>query len=207
VAEWCVTNKISLVVDGPEDPLALGIVDELNNHGIPAFGPRRAAAQIEASKHFAKAFMERHNIPTAKWKSFTKPNEAKSFIEHAPFPALVVKASGLAAGKGVIVATNAKEACNAVDSIAGDFGEASETIVVEELLEGEEVSVLAFADGSSVSVMLPAQDHKRLKDGDMGPNTGGMGAYCPCPLLSDSDLEVVTENILKKTVLGLKAEG
>lgn len=119
----------------------------------------------------------------------------------------MVKASGLAAGKGVIVAANPKEACNAVDSIASSFGKASETIVVEELLEGEEVSVLAFTDGNCVSVMTPAQDHKRLKDGDNGPNTGGMGAYCPCPLLSATDLEIVKEQILKKTVVGLKAEG
>lgn len=151
--------------------------------------------------------MERHHIPTARWKSFTKPAEAKTFIESAPFPALVVKASGLAAGKGVIVATSKKEACAAVDSIASSFGEASETIVVEEILEGEEVSVLAFTDGNSVSVMSPAQDHKRLKDGDIGPNTGGMGAYCPCPLLSLSDLDIVKEQILKKTINGLKAEG
>jgi phosphoribosylamine--glycine ligase/phosphoribosylglycinamide formyltransferase/phosphoribosylformylglycinamidine cyclo-ligase len=151
--------------------------------------------------------MERHHIPTAQWKSFTKTNDAKSFIEKAPFPALVVKASGLAAGKGVIVATNIKEACAAVDSISSSFGEASETLVVEEVLEGEEVSVLAFTDGNTVSVMCPAQDHKRLKDGDNGPNTGGMGAYCPCPLLSDTDLDIVREQILKKTIAGLKAEG
>lgn len=196
-----------MVVVGPEDPLSKGIVDVLNSHKIPVFGPRRAAANIEASKHFSKSFMERNHIPTARWKSFTKTKDAKYFIEHAPFPALVVKASGLAAGKGVIVAENVKEACQAVDEIAASFGSASETIIVEELLEGEEVSVLAFSDGETVSVMLPSQDHKRLKDGDEGPNTGGMGAYCPCPLLTDSDMETVTDQIMKKTIKGLKAEG
>ncbi|ODM96825.1 Trifunctional purine biosynthetic protein adenosine-3 [Orchesella cincta] len=207
VANWCKQNGIGMVVVGPEDPLSLGIVDVLNNNKIPVFGPRRAAAQIEASKHFAKSFMERHHIPTARWKSFTKPKEAKYYIEHANFPALVVKASGLAAGKGVIVAANAKEASQAVDEIASTFGKASETIIVEELLEGEEVSVLGFSDGNTVSVMMPSQDHKRLKDGDEGPNTGGMGAYCPCPLLTERDMEIVNEQIMKKTIQGLKSEG
>lgn len=196
-----------MVIVGPEDPLSKGIVDVLNNSNIPTFGPRRAAAQLEASKHFAKSFMERHHIPTARWKSFTKTKDAKYYIEHANFPALVVKASGLAAGKGVIVAADVQEACQAVDEIFTSFGEAGETIIVEELLEGEEVSVLGFSDGNTVSVMLPSQDHKRLKDGDEGPNTGGMGAYAPCPLLSDSDMEIVTEKIIKKTIQGLKSEG
>ncbi len=150
-----------MVVVGPEDPLAHGIVDELMSRDIPCFGPRRAAAQVEASKHFSKSFMDRHQIPSARWKFFQRPGEAKLFIQHADYPALVVKASGLAAGKGVIVAGNKKEACDAVDSITENFGEASETIIVEELLEGEEISVLAFSDGTHVEVMLPAQDHKR----------------------------------------------
>ena len=187
---------------GPEDPLAHGIVDELSSNGIPTFGPRRLAAQIEASKHFAKSFMDRHSIPSARWKAFQKPKDAKTFIEQADFPALVVKASGLAAGKGVIVAANRKEAMSAVDEISATFGEAGETIIVEELLEGEEVSVLAFSDGASVAVMLPAQDHKRLSDGDLGPNTGGMGAYCPCPLLNDKEIQFVSEKIMKKTIQG-----
>jgi len=136
-----------MVVVGPEDPLSHGIVDELTSRGIPTFGPRKAAAQIEASKHFAKSFMDRHSIPSARWKSFQRPDDAKDYIEKADYPALVVKASGLAAGKGVIVATTRKEACDAVDTIAAGFGEASDTILVEEVLEGEEVSVLAFCDG------------------------------------------------------------
>jgi phosphoribosylamine--glycine ligase/phosphoribosylglycinamide formyltransferase/phosphoribosylformylglycinamidine cyclo-ligase len=207
VGNWCLANQIGMVVVGPEDPLSKGIVDELTSQDIPVFGPRKAAAHLEASKHFAKSFMDRHGIPSAKWKSFEKPSEAKTFIQSANFPALVIKASGLAAGKGVIVAPDVKEACEAVDSISEAFGEASETIIVEELLEGEEISVLAFSDGETVSVMLPSQDHKRLRDGDLGPNTGGMGAYCPCPLLSDSELEFVKEKIIKKTILGLKQEG
>lgn len=150
-----------MVVVGPEDPLSHGIVDELMSYGIPTFGPRKAAAQIEASKHFAKSFMDRHSIPSAKWKSFQRPSDAKIYIERADFPALVIKASGLAAGKGVIVTSNRKEACEAVDEIAENFGEASETLIVEELLEGEEVSVLAFSDGANVEIMLPSQDHKR----------------------------------------------
>ena len=154
-------KRINMVIVGPEDPLAHGMVDELTSHGIPCFGPRRAAAQIEASKHFSKSFMDRHHIPSARWKAFQRPADAKTFIQNSEFPALVVKASGLAAGKGVIVAGSRKEACDAVDSITEAFGEASETILVEELLEGEEISVLAFSDGTSVEVMLPSQDHKR----------------------------------------------
>ena len=153
--------------------------------------------------------MNRHNIPTAIHDSFTSAEAAKSFIKNAPFKALVVKASGLAAGKGVIVAATNEEACGAVDEILGDrkFGTAGEVVVVEELLEGEEVSVLAFVDSHSVRMLLPAQDHKRLKEDDLGPNTGGMGAYCPCPLISQQALKVVQEQVLKKAVDGLREEG
>jgi len=207
VGDWCEKYHIDMVIVGPEDPLSLGIVDELTARGIRCFGPRRAAAQIEASKHFAKSFMDRHHIPSASWKAFQKPQEAKAYIQKSNAAALVIKASGLAAGKGVIVAMSQKEALDAVDTIADSFGEASETIIVEEVLEGEEVSVLAFCDGNDVQVMLPTQDHKRLGDGDSGPNTGGMGAYCPCPLLSEEQLNFVTEHIIRKTVLGLKKEG
>jgi len=137
VVQWCEANKIDMVVVGPENPLANGLVDELNAHNVPVFGPRRAAAQLEASKHFAKNFMERHHIPTARWKSFAKTRDAKNFIKTAPFRALVVKASGLAAGKGVIVALDVEEACEAVDMISQSFTDASETIIVEEVLEGK----------------------------------------------------------------------
>ncbi|XP_069683657.1 trifunctional purine biosynthetic protein adenosine-3 [Periplaneta americana] len=208
VAEWCKENKINLVVVGPEDPLAGGIADVLRAAGVNCFGPGKEAARIESDKDWAKSFMDRHGIPTARWGAFTAAEKAKSFIKSSSFPALVVKASGLAAGKGVVVATSQTEACHAVDSILTDhkFGSAGNTVIVEELLEGEEVSVLAFVDGSNISVMLPSQDHKRHMDGDVGANTGGMGAYCPCPLISDCELVTVRETVLQKAVDGLKKE-
>lgn len=150
--------------------------------------------------------MFRHGIPTAEFKSFTNANEAKAFIRSAPFDALVVKASGLAAGKGVIVADTQDEACDAVDKILNDFGEAGSVVVVEEKLTGEEVSVLAFIDENTVKVMLPAQDHKRIGDGDTGGNTGGMGAYCPCPLISKDEMDIVVKDVLEKALTGLKKE-
>ncbi|NXS94397.1 PUR2 protein, partial [Jacana jacana] len=183
LAQFCRDQEIRLVVVGPEVPLAAGIVDDLTAAGIKCFGPTAKAAQLESSKSFTKAFLDRHEIPTARWKSFTDPKAACSFINSANFPALVVKASGLAAGKGVIVASTKEEACKAVTEIMQDktFGTAGETVVVEELLEGEEVSCLCFTDGITIAPMPPAQDHKRLMDGDEGPNTGGMGAYSPAP--------------------------
>ncbi|CAB3261102.1 unnamed protein product [Arctia plantaginis] len=209
VAEWCEQHEIDLVVVGPEDPLANGIVDALTPLGIQCFGPTKAGAQIEASKDWSKTFMNKYQIPTARYKSFTDAAAAKEFINTAPFPALVVKASGLAAGKGVVVASNKEEACQAVDEILVDskHGSAGETVVIEELLEGDEVSVLAFTDGETVSMMPPAQDHKRVGDGDTGPNTGGMGAYCPCPLITPDQLLDVKEQVLQRAVDGLKAEG
>ncbi|KAK7812585.1 hypothetical protein U0070_021565 [Myodes glareolus] len=178
LAQFCKDEKIEFVVVGPEAPLAAGIVGNLTCAGIRCFGPTAQAAQLESSKKFAKEFMDRNGIPTA----------------HANFPALVVKASGLAAGKGVIVAKNKEEACKAVREIMQEksFGAAGETVVVEEFLDGEEVSCLCFTDGKTVAPMPPAQDHKRLLDGDEGPNTGGMGAYCPTP---------------QRTVDGMKQEG
>lgn len=203
------SNKIELVVVGPEDPLADGIVDSLKAAGVKCFGPSKAGAQIEADKDWSKAFMIRHKIPTARYESFTDAEKAKSFIRNASYKALVVKASGLAAGKGVIVAKHIEEACTAVDEILGDrkFGSAGDVVIVEELLSGEEVSVLAFVDSDSVRLLLPAQDHKRLKDNDEGLNTGGMGAYCPCPLISKSELNIVKTQVLQKAVDGLRQEG
>ncbi|XP_052837485.1 trifunctional purine biosynthetic protein adenosine-3 [Drosophila gunungcola] len=208
IAKWSKENQISLVVVGPEDPLALGLGDVLQNHGIACFGPGKQGAQIEADKKWAKDFMLRHGIPTARYESFTDTEKAKAFIKSAPYPALVVKAAGLAAGKGVVVAANVDEACQAVDEILGQlkYGQAGSTLVVEELIEGEEVSVLAFTDGKGVRVMLPAQDHKRLGNGDTGPNTGGMGAYCPCPLISQPALELVQNAVLERAVQGLVKE-
>lgn len=197
-----------MVAVGPEDPLADGISDVLKKEEILCFGPSKDGARIEADKNWSKAFMIRHNIPTARYESFTDPEKAKNFIRNAPFPALVVKASGLAAGKGVIVAKDKEEACAAVDEILGDrkFGAAGDVVVIEELLTGEEVSVLAFVDSNSVRMLLPAQDHKRLKENDEGLNTGGMGAYCPCPLIKESDLEVVKSQVLQRAVNGLRKE-
>uniref|UniRef100_A0A7N8YRE7 Trifunctional purine biosynthetic protein adenosine-3 n=1 Tax=Mastacembelus armatus TaxID=205130 RepID=A0A7N8YRE7_9TELE len=208
LAQFCKDHHVGLVVIGPEVPLAAGIVDDLTAAGVPCFGPTAKAAQLEASKSFSKAFMERHGIPTARYGSFTDPQKACDYIRTADFPALVVKASGLAAGKGVIVARDRDEACQAVmDIMKVSFGAAGETVVVEELLEGEEVSCLCFSDGSSVCPMPPAQDHKRLLDGDLGPNTGGMGAYCPTPQVSQELLQQIRETVLQKTVNGMKEEG
>ncbi|XP_068447002.1 trifunctional purine biosynthetic protein adenosine-3 [Clinocottus analis] len=209
LAQFCKDHHVGLVVVGPEVPLAAGMADDLTAAGVACFGPSAKAAQLEASKSFSKAFMERHGIPTARYGSFTDAQQACSYIRTADFPALVVKASGLAAGKGVIVARDQDEACRAVMDIMKDraFGPAGETVVVEELLEGEEVSCLCFTDGSSVSAMPPAQDHKRLQDGDLGPNTGGMGAYCPTPQVSQELLQQIKETVLQRTVDGMKAEG
>ncbi|KAM8715736.1 hypothetical protein ACLKA7_002737 [Drosophila subpalustris] len=208
IAKWCKLNKISLVSVGPEEPLGLGLGDVLRQAGIACFGPGKQGAQIEADKKWSKDFMLRHGIPTARYESFTDVVKAKKFIRSAPYAALVVKAAGLAAGKGVVVAANADEACQAVDEILGNlkYGQAGATLVVEELLEGEEVSLLAFTDGNTIQAMLPAQDHKRIGTGDTGPNTGGMGAYCPCPLISKQALELVQRAVLERAIKGLAQE-
>ncbi|KAB1283420.1 Trifunctional purine biosynthetic protein adenosine-3 [Camelus dromedarius] len=209
LAQFCKDEKIEFVVVGPEAPLAAGIVDNMTSAGVRCFGPTAEAAQLESSKRFAKEFMDQHGIPTARWRAFTKPEEACTFITSADFPALVVKASGLAAGKGVIVAKSKEEACKAVQEIMHDkaFGEAGETVVIEELLEGEEVSCLCFTDGRTVAPMPPAQDHKRLLEGDHGPNTGGMGACCPAPQVSKDLLLKIKNTILQRTVDGMQQEG
>ncbi|XP_051557846.1 trifunctional purine biosynthetic protein adenosine-3-like [Myxocyprinus asiaticus] len=209
LAQYCKDHNVGLVVVGPEVPLAAGIVDDLTAAGVACFGPSAKAAQLEASKSFSKSFMDRHGIPTSRWSSFTDPHDACRYIRGSDFPALVVKASGLAAGKGVVVARDKDEACQAVLDMMKDktFGSAGETVVVEELLEGEEVSCLCFCDGFTVSPMPPAQDHKRLMDGDQGPNTGGMGAYCPTPQVHDEMLEEIKKSVLQKTVDGMREEG
>jgi phosphoribosylamine--glycine ligase/phosphoribosylaminoimidazole synthetase len=195
-----------LVVVGPEAPLAEGVADALHDAGIAVFGPSKAAAQLEASKAFSKAFMQRHDIPTARWRAFTDPAAAKAWIDSADFP-VVVKASGLAAGKGVIVPETVDAAIAAVDSMfAGRFGAAGAEIVVEERLTGHEISVLAFCDGARVALMPAAQDHKRVFDGDAGPNTGGMGAFAPTPKADPAFLEVA-QRIVQAVVDGMAAEG
>ncbi|EDO38346.1 predicted protein [Nematostella vectensis] len=209
VVSYCRDNKVDFVVVGPEAPLANGIADSLQDAGIPCFGPSQKAAQIEASKDFAKHFMSRHDIPTAKFASFTDADKACEHIRKADYAALVVKASGLAAGKGVVVASDKDEAIRAVHDMLKDniFGDAGSTIVIEEKLEGEEFSVLAFTDGKTIAAMPPAQDHKTLLDGDKGPNTGGMGAYAPCPQISDDVLETIKRDVLQRAVDGMREEG
>jgi len=195
----------AVTVVGPEAPLAAGLADRFAEAGLPCFGPSAAAAEIEASKAYAKAFMQRHGIPTGRARVFTDAAEARSWVLDLGRP-MVVKASGLAAGKGVIVAETIDDTLQAIDEICGGrFGKAGESVLVEERLTGEEVSVLAFCDGTHIAVMPPAQDHKRLGEGDAGPNTGGMGAYAPAPALTD--VNAVVETVLKPAVAGLAAEG
>ncbi|MBI4787416.1 MAG: phosphoribosylamine--glycine ligase [Chloroflexi bacterium] len=201
-------HAIDLVIIGPEQPLAAGLSDELRAAGIRVFGPSRAAAQIEASKAFSKAFMARHHFPTARYTTVTGVPAALECLRTVGYP-VVIKASGLAAGKGVIIPESNAEAEAALRRImvAREFGAAGAEVVIEERLQGEEVSLLAFSDGVTVSPMPPARDHKRLRDGDTGPNTGGMGAYAPAPLCPPDMVVEFTRTILQPTVDGMRAEG
>ncbi|KUO49972.1 MAG: phosphoribosylamine--glycine ligase [Desulfitibacter sp. BRH_c19] len=206
--DFAKNNKIELTIVGPEVPLTEGIVDAFEEAGLAIFGPSKKAAELEGSKAFAKDFMKKYAIPTAEYMKFVSAIEAKEYIKKIGAPC-VVKADGLAAGKGVVVAITEDEAIRAVDEIMEDrrFGDAGQQIVVEEFLDGEEVSLLALTDGKTVVPMLPAQDHKRVFDNDQGPNTGGMGAYAPAPICDAAMLEWVQQNILKPTVEGMKNEG
>ena len=201
-------NHIDLVVVGPEAPLVAGLADALNAAGIPVFGPSKAAAQLEGSKVFAKDLMKKYNIPTAAYGVFHKVDEAKEFISQTGAP-IVVKADGLAAGKGVVVAMTIDEANAAVeDMLSGNrFGEAGSTVVIEEFMEGEEASLLAFVDGKTVVPMIASQDHKRIFDGDKGPNTGGMGTYAPAPVLTDALRDEAMKTILEPMVAAMEKEG
>lgn len=201
-------KKIGLTVVGPEAPLVSGLVDVFEAAGLPVFGPRRAAALLEGSKVYAKTFMSKYQIPTAPFKIFDNPGEAKEYIEKNK-DVCVVKADGLAAGKGVIVAGSKEEALAAVDEIMVDkaFGSAGNRIIVEDLLQGEEVSILAFTDGKTIVPMVSSQDHKRAFDRDLGPNTGGMGAYSPAPGYTAEIHQRVVRDILEPVVAGLSAEG
>lgn len=196
LVKFAKSEDIALTVVGPEDPLALGIVDAFEKAGLRAFGPNGAAAQLEASKAFAKDVMIKAGIPTAFYKEFTSFEPAKAFVEEHGAP-IVVKADGLAAGKGVTVAFTEQEAIDALKEIFLDniFGEAGNRVVIEEFLDGEEASYLAFTDGKTVSPMVSSQDHKAIYDGDKGPNTGGMGAYSPAPVVTDEIFNYATENI------------
>lgn len=201
-------ESIDLTVVGPEAPLVMGIVDEFEDRGLKIFGPRKKAAQIEGSKVFAKRLMEKYDIPTASYRVFDDAVAAKDYLKDFAGP-VVVKAEGLAAGKGVVVARNSREAEEAVDKIMVDraFGEAGKRVVIEEYLEGREVSILAFTDGNTVIPMVSAQDHKRVFDNDEGPNTGGMGAFSPSPVYTQELGELVEKTILKKAIEALNKEG
>ncbi len=201
-------HEIGLVVVGPEVPLMNGLVDELEAAGIRAFGPRAKAAEIEGSKSFAKDLMKKYGIPTARYEVFTAAEPARAYIRQEGAP-IVVKADGLAAGKGVIVAMTEQEALDAVDAIMEDhsFGDAGARVVIEEFMEGEEASLLAFTDGTTIRPMISAQDHKRAYDGDRGPNTGGMGTYAPAPVMTPEMTERAVEEILKPTIAAMAKEG
>lgn len=201
-------HQIDLTVVGPELPLINGLVDAFEAAGLKAFGPKKDAAEIEGSKAFSKALMEKYNIPTAKFQVFTEVEKARAYVKAQGAP-IVVKADGLAAGKGVIVAATLDEALEAVDRIMCDhaFGEAGSQVVIEECLAGEEASILAFTDGKKIVPMISSQDHKRAFDGDRGPNTGGMGTYAPAPVVTKEILDQVQQEILDPVIQAMRLEG
>jgi phosphoribosylamine--glycine ligase len=215
--EWAQLEKIELTVVGPEGPLAAGVVDEFRAHGMRIFGPTQAAAQLESSKAFSKAFMKRHGIPTAAYDTFTDAALAHAFIDQMGAP-IVVKADGLAAGKGVVVAMTAQEAHEAIDFMlldnslgvvhnAGADGHAVPRVVIEEFLQGEEASFIVLCDGKNVVALATSQDHKRLLDHDQGPNTGGMGAYSPAPVVTAQVHAKAMREIILPTIKGMEKDG
>ena len=207
LADLAATEGVALTIVGPEVPLVAGIVDVFATRGLPCFGPRKAAAQLEGSKAFTKEFLQRHGIPTAGYRKFTRADFDAAWLLQQPAP-IVVKASGLAAGKGVIIAQTAEEAVAAAESmLGGRFGDAGAQIVIEEFLEGEEASFIVMCDGTHVLPMASSQDHKRLQDGDAGPNTGGMGAYSPAPVVTHTVHERIMREVIEPTVKGLAADG
>jgi len=214
---WAQENKITLTVVGPEVPLAAGVVDEFRAHGLRIFGPTKAAAQLESSKAFSKAFMRRHGIPTAEYATFSDPVAAHAYVDKMGAPT-VVKADGLAAGKGVVVAMTLAEAHEAIDFMLvddtlgvahndGADGVAVPRVVIEEFLDGEEASFIVMVDGKNVLPLATSQDHKRLQDGDQGPNTGGMGAYSPAPVVTPDIHAKAMREIILPTVKGMEADG
>ena len=209
---WATANKIALTVVGPEAPLAAGVVDEFRKHGLRVFGPTQAAAQLESSKAFSKAFMKRHGIPTAEYETFTDPVLAHAYLDSKSAP-IVVKADGLAAGKGVVVALTLAEAHEAVDFMLVDntlgvtHNEGGARVVIEEFLAGEEASFIVMCDGKNVLALATSQDHKRLLDGDLGPNTGGMGAYSPAPVVTPDVHARAMREIILPTIRGMEKDG
>jgi len=208
LADFVEQEGIGLTVVGPEAPLAAGVVDLFRARGLKIFGPTKAAAQLESSKDFAKAFMVRHGIPTAKYQTFTDPAQAHAYIDREGAP-IVVKADGLAAGKGVVVAATPQEAHAAVDAMLGDgkLGQAGARVVIEECLEGEEASFIVLCDGKHVLPLATSQDHKRLKDNDEGPNTGGMGAYSPAPVVTPELHGRIMREVVWPTIQGMAKDG
>jgi phosphoribosylamine--glycine ligase len=206
--DFCRREQIHLTVVGPEAPLSAGIVDAFQEAGLKIFGPSRAAARLEASKDFAKQFMLRHGLPTAKHATFTKAAEAKAYVEKQGAP-IVIKADGLAAGKGVVVAATAAEAKAAIELmlVQNKLGDAGARVVIEEFLEGEEASFIVMADGAHALPLATSQDHKRLKDGDLGPNTGGMGAYSPAPVVTPQLHARVMREIIQPAIAGMAKDG
>lgn len=208
LAHFALENKIDLTFVGPEQPLVAGIVDHFTNHNLRIFGPNKAAAQLEGSKTFAKELMKKHGIPTATYETFTEVDKAKAYIEKLGAP-IVIKADGLAAGKGVVVAMTVEEANIAVEDMIGNqlFGESSSSVVIEEFLVGEEISYMSFVHNGQIYPMVISQDHKRAYDGDKGPNTGGMGAYSPVPQISKAVVELAYETVVVPTVKAMEQEG
>jgi phosphoribosylamine--glycine ligase len=208
LADFAKREQIALTVVGPEAPLAAGIVDVFRNQGLRIFGPTQLAAQLESSKDFSKAFMQRYGIPTADYRTFSNASEAHNYIDQKGAP-IVIKADGLAAGKGVVVAMSLPEAHMAVDMMLSDnkLGNAGARVVIEEFLIGEEASFIVLVDGKNVVPLATSQDHKRLHDGDQGPNTGGMGAYSPAPLVTPQIHARAMREVIMPTILGMKADG
>jgi phosphoribosylamine---glycine ligase len=208
LCEFARDTKIDLTIVGPEAPLVIGVVDLFQQHGLKIFGPSQQAAQLEGSKTFTKDFLQRHNIPTAAYSSFTEIDAAVAYINQVGAP-IVIKADGLAAGKGVILADTEQQAIEAVkDMLAGNaFGEAGHRVVIEEFLIGEEASYICMVDGKNILPMATSQDHKARDDGDQGPNTGGMGAYSPAPVVTDEIAQRVMDEVIRPTVDGMAQEG
>lgn len=208
LADFAEKEGVHLTVVGPEAPLAAGIVDLFRKRGLRIFGPTQQAAQLESSKDYAKAFMKRHGIPTAEYETFTDAEKAHEYINRKGAP-IVIKADGLAAGKGVVVAMNAEEAHQAIDDmmLSNSMGVAGARVVIEEFLEGEEASFIVMVDGTNALPMASSQDHKRLLDGDQGPNTGGMGAYSPAPVVTPTIHARVMREVINPTIAGMKKDG
>ena len=206
--EFAQSESIDITIVGPEAPLVIGIVDEFQDKGLPIFGPSKLASQLEGSKVFCKDFLARNNIPTAYYEVFTETLPAIEYVKEKGLP-IVIKADGLAAGKGVIIANTLSEATHAINDMLDDnrFGEAGSTVVIEEFLRGEEASFIVMVDGNNILPMATSQDHKARDNGDKGPNTGGMGAYSPAPVVSELVFKDAMENVIKPTVSAMKKEG